>query len=170
MAENKEKDGKVFDTHVDSDSKLKFRDWDILEELPEGWIIDKYCGSPLYGFVFCTNGKSILNGGKRALVRVKQKIRETQTLTETHTEIKPIKEKQVGESADTIDFPAKKVNILARRKMIIKLLNDIRVDLMVCEIEGWDKKEYIKEIRKLINSIDLSKKSNKNFISQGVLF
>jgi hypothetical protein len=48
---------------------LKYRDWNILEDLPEGWIIDKYCGSPLYGFVFCTNGKSILNGGKRALVR-----------------------------------------------------------------------------------------------------
>ena len=61
-----QKDEKQFDTHDDT---LKFRDWEILETLPEGWIIDKYCGSPLYGFVFCTNGKSILNGGKRALVR-----------------------------------------------------------------------------------------------------
>jgi hypothetical protein len=69
MTENKETDKNVFDTHAGSDSNLKYRDWDILEDLPEGWIIDKYCGSPLYGFVFCTNGKSILNGGKRALVR-----------------------------------------------------------------------------------------------------
>ena len=67
---------KVFDTHGGSDSKLKFRDWDILEELPEGWVIDKYCGSPLYGFVFCTNGKSILNGGKRALVRAFMNVRK----------------------------------------------------------------------------------------------
>jgi hypothetical protein len=169
MIGNKETDKKAFDTHGGSESNLKYRDWNILEDLPEGWIIDKYCGSPLYGFVFCTNGKSILNGGKRALVRVKQKIRETQTHTETHIEIKPIKEKQVGESADTIDFPAKKINILARKKMINKLLNDIRVDLMVCEIEGWDKTEYIKEIRKLINSFDLSKKTNKNQF-QGNLF
>lgn len=169
MTENKQKDEKVFDSHVGSGSTLKYRNWDILENLPEGWIIDKYCGSPLHGFDFCTNGKSILNGGKRALVRVKQKIRETHTHPETHLEIKPIKEKQVGESVDTIDFPAKKVNILARNKMKIKLLNDIRVDLMVCEIEGWDKKEYIKEIRKLINSFDLSKKSNKNQF-QGSLF
>jgi hypothetical protein len=44
--------------------------------LPEGWIIDKYCGSPLYGFVFCTNGKSILNGGKRALVRAFMNVRK----------------------------------------------------------------------------------------------
>ena len=65
-----QKDEKVFNTHDDSVSTPKYRDWDILETLPEGWVIDKYCGSPLYGFVFCTNGKSILNGGKRALVRV----------------------------------------------------------------------------------------------------
>lgn len=76
MTENKQEDEKVFDTHVDSGSKLKYRDWDILEELPEGWIIDKYCGSPLYGFVFCTNGKSILNGGKRALLRAFINIRK----------------------------------------------------------------------------------------------
>ena len=69
MTENKQKDEKAFDTHGSSDIAPKYRDWDILETLPEGWVIDKYCGSPLYGFVFCTNGKSILNGGKRALVR-----------------------------------------------------------------------------------------------------
>ena len=64
MTENKQ---------IDESSTPKFRDWVLLEELPEGWIIDKFCGSPLHGFDFCTNGKSILNGGKRALVRVKQK-------------------------------------------------------------------------------------------------
>ena len=76
MTENKQKDEKVFDTHSGSGSNLKYRDWEILETLPEGWVIDKYCGSPLYGFVFCTNGKSILNGGKRALVRAFVNIRE----------------------------------------------------------------------------------------------
>ena len=65
MVENKQ---------IDESNTPKYRDWDILETLPEGWVIDKYCGSPLYGFVFCTNGKSILNGGKRALVRAFMKI------------------------------------------------------------------------------------------------
>ena len=74
MIENKQKNGKIFNTPDGSGSTPKFRDWDILEDLPEGWVIDKYCGSPLYGFVFCTNGKSILNGGKRALVRAFMKI------------------------------------------------------------------------------------------------
>ncbi len=51
----------------------KYRDWDLLECLPKGWKNDNTCGSPLHGFDFCTDGKSILNGGKRALVRVARK-------------------------------------------------------------------------------------------------
>lgn len=30
-------------------------------------------------------------------------------------------------------------NRLAREKMKLRLLADIRMDLMVCELEGWDK-------------------------------
>ena len=52
----------------------KYRDWDILEELPEGWIIDKTAGSPAPKTVFITNGKSLLSGQqKRALLRVHPK-------------------------------------------------------------------------------------------------
>jgi hypothetical protein len=47
----------------------KYKDWEVYEVLPIGWKVDNHCGSPLHGFDFCTNGKSILNGGKRALVR-----------------------------------------------------------------------------------------------------
>ena len=47
----------------------KYKDWEVYEVLPMGWKVDNSCGSPLHGFDFCTNGKSILNGGKRALVR-----------------------------------------------------------------------------------------------------
>ena len=53
----------------------KYRDWDLLECLPEGWKIDKYCGSPKCGYEFCTNGKSVFNGQKRALVKIKRKIK-----------------------------------------------------------------------------------------------
>ncbi len=31
------------------------------------------------------------------------------------------------------------LNRLAREQMKLKLLQDIRTDLIVCEIEGWDK-------------------------------
>ena len=54
--------------------------------------------------------------------------------------------------------------MLARNKFQQHILKEILFDLMVCEIEGWDKKEYIKELKTLLNSIDLSssKKQSKN--------
>ncbi len=44
-------------------------------------------------------------------------------------------------------------NQCARAKMIERLLADIRVDLMVCEIEGWSKTDYLDQIKDVINSI-----------------
>ena len=139
--------------------------WDILENLPKDWIIDNTAGSPIKNTVFITNGKSVFNGQERALLRVKSEIKET----EAHTETKPNKEKEVIKSVNVIEFPAKKVNELARKRFLEQILKEIMFDLTVCEIEGWDKKEYIKEIRKLINSFDLSSKNNKNQ-AQGSLF
>jgi len=45
------------------------------------------------------------------------------------------------------------LNRLAREQMKEKLLLDIMIDLQVCELEGWDKREYIKELHELIDSI-----------------
>lgn len=42
-------------------------------------------------------------------------------------------------------------NRLGREEMKRKLLNDILVDLTICELEGWDKLEYLDEIKQLIN-------------------
>lgn len=47
---------------------------------------------------------------------------------------------------------APSLNRLAREQMKLKLLADIRTDLVVCEIEGWDKAEYLNELKELINS------------------
>lgn len=43
--------------------------WELLDELPTGWRIDKTSGSPLNGYVFAISG-SILKGGKRALLKL----------------------------------------------------------------------------------------------------
>ena len=52
----------------------KYRDWEILDELPQGWSIDKTAGSPAPKTVFITNGKSVLSGlQKRALLKVEAK-------------------------------------------------------------------------------------------------
>ena len=45
------------------------------------------------------------------------------------------------------------INRLAREQMKLKLLQDIRVDLMICEIEGYDKKQYINELRDMLDTI-----------------
>ena len=39
----------------------KYRWWDILDDIPEGWLIDKTAGAPAPNTVFITNGKSPLN-------------------------------------------------------------------------------------------------------------
>lgn len=42
---------------------------------------------------------------------------------------------------------ARAMNDLARHKAILRLLSDIRIDMEICEIEGWDKTEYIRLIQ-----------------------
>jgi len=130
----------------------KYKDWDLLDSLPDGWKLDKTAGSPLHGYEFCTNGKSILNGGKRALVFVGSQHSEYQA----GERYEPRQEKENKQT----EYPARAVNELARKKFEEKLLNDIRVDLMICEIEGWPEMEYIRELRKLIAGIASRKQIN----------
>ena len=42
---------------------------------------------------------------------------------------------------------AKALNDLARHQSILRILQDIRMDMEICEIEGWDKTEYIRMIQ-----------------------
>jgi hypothetical protein len=50
----------------------RYKYWDVLSTMPEGWRIDETAGSPLAGHVFITDGKSVINGQKRALLRIKK--------------------------------------------------------------------------------------------------
>ena len=49
---------------------------------------------------------------------------------------------------------AKALNDLARHKAILRLLNDVRIDMEICEIEGWDKREYLNWLKELIDSME----------------
>lgn len=55
----------------------------------------------------------------------------------------------------TPDTPATRraFNRLAREKIKLRLLADIRMDLMVCELEGWDKLEYLDELLALVQEL-----------------
>lgn len=148
----------------------KYRDWDILEELPQDWVIDKTAGSPAPNTVFITNGKSVLNGQKRALLKVQAK----QDINISKNEIPKVnhfvESNKMIEKTEIHIFPAKTVNDLARLKFKEKLLKEIMFDLMVCEIENWDKKEYINELKKMLNGIDTSNKKKVNVKSMPDLF
>ena len=44
-----------------------------------------------------------------------------------------------------------KLQILAREQIKLKLLNDIRFNIEVCKIEGWEYKEFLKDLHSLIS-------------------
>ena len=44
----------------------------------------------------------------------------------------------------------KALNKLAREQLKVRLLADIAQVLMICKLEGWEYKEYIKELKGLI--------------------
>ena len=129
-----------------------YKDWLLFDDMPSGWKLDKTCGSPLAGYSFISDGKSILNGGRRALLRVRPPQQDlcldapAISILETTTAAAPVEKIEQP-------YPARTVNELARARFKMKLLSDIRCDLMICELEGWGKMEYINEIRRLINEI-----------------
>ncbi len=130
----------------------EYNGWKILNEMPTGWKIDRTAGSPLHGCEFITNGKSVFNGQQRALLRVKP--RELPTKIENvPAVVMPDKSKPSGGGWTFDAATAKAVNELARKKFEERLLNDIMVDLMICEIEGWGKVEYINELKRLIGGL-----------------
>lgn len=126
-----------------------YRGWVLLETMPDGWRFDG-AGSPLHGYSFVTNGKSVVNGQQRALLRVMNPQR--QLLLESPRQevgkVLPLKPEKHQDASY-----AKTVNELAREKFKLRILADILVDLTICEIEGWSKLEYISELKSLIDGI-----------------
>ena len=47
---------------------------------------------------------------------------------------------------------ARALNNLARHQQIVRLEQDLLMDMQICEVEGWDKMEYIKMLKDLISS------------------
>lgn len=44
-------------------------------------------------------------------------------------------------------------NMLARHQTIERLLKDILFDIRVCQIEGWNPREYIRMIRDMLEQL-----------------
>jgi len=50
-----------------------YKHWEVVESMPKGFKEDKKTGSPLFGHIFITNGKSVLNGQVRKLLKIQKK-------------------------------------------------------------------------------------------------
>lgn len=51
----------------------------------------------------------------------------------------------------------KALNDLARHQLIVRILQEIEFDLMICEIEGWDKRKFIRQIQSAVDKITKEK-------------
>ena len=51
---------------------------------------------------------------------------------------------------------------LCREQTKLRLLGDIKKDIIVCQIEGWDYKEYLRELICLIQNFLRNKKKNES--------
>lgn len=132
-----------------------YRDWQLMDALPAGWRFAPGVGSPLAGYAFAASG-SPLRGGRMALVRLRAP--QMQLLLSESETAPPAEVRQADAPSTSTAFvydtgAARTVNELARQKFQHRLLADILVDLTICEIEGWCKREYIDELRSLINGL-----------------
>ena len=132
-----------------------YNGWPLMDDLPVGWSFVQ-TGSPLTGYAFAMSA-SPLRGGKTALVRVcKPQMRLLLEDLAPVAKPEPCEHIAKKTQSDGLFYRpehARAVNELARQKFKQKILNDILVDLTICEIEGWCKREYINELRELINKI-----------------
>lgn len=52
----------------------------------------------------------------------------------------------------------KKIQVLCREQMKEKLLQDILIDINICKLENWDYKEYLIDLKNIIDNFLLKEK------------
>lgn len=127
--------------------------WVLYDEPPEGFSIDKHTGSPLTGYDFYTNGKSILNGGVRVLVKSPGVPVDSMAVNYPSAREFVPKGKELKEDPMISREVRQRVNAFARENFKVKLLQEIEFDLMVCKLEGWSMESYVCELKRLIDDI-----------------
>ena len=141
-----------------------YKYWSVLEHIPDGWVIDRHAGSPLHGHVFVTNGESILSGKQiRALAPELSALlyckRNLQPKPQDETSIQlplpvaqPEPEPEPPRQAIDDEYRLT-MNNLARKKTQEKLLQDILTDMHICKLEGWSHRDYLIELKNLIDGL-----------------
>ena len=140
------------------------------ETMPDGWQIDKSWGSPECGWQPIHNGRSVLSGGRKGLLRVQPIARQDEPPKKIEF---ATKDRAPDLSAEEVKAIAETTNQLARAKFKQKLLQELLFDLQVCKVEGWDCKEYVTELKQLIDETYrkvVPRNRQKTRTDQGVLF
>ena len=123
------------------------------EEMPDGWRLDRTWGSPEHGWVPICNGKSLLNGGRKGLLRWSDPGVVDGSLRRVVADSMPSVQPKQNLSADESRAAAKTINQLARERFKEHMMQDLLFDLTVCKIEGWCSKQYITELKNLIDEV-----------------
>ena len=122
------------------------------DEMPRGWCLDASWGSPLNGYTPIHNRISLLNGGKKGLLKIKKPKNTPETRSLPQVSFTNNSCKQESNTENTFML-AKKMNDLARLQLKETLIRDITIDLMICKVEKWDFKEYIKDLKRTIDDV-----------------
>lgn len=131
----------------------------VFEKIPVGWFALSGATTAPIGYLLISNGKSrfskeyrcglVKNDIHRELkLQTKEKSPGT-VITPNSKDSKPVEKSGVYFS-DEPDLP-KKLNICAREQMKLRLLQDIRMDICVCQLEGMDYKSYLMDLKKEID-------------------
>jgi hypothetical protein len=140
---------------------MPLKKYDIM---PHGWKIDPTFGSPEHGYLPICNGKSLINGGEKGLLKL-VKIDQICAITENVKYEKPSNIKsELPQSKEEIKNAYKVINDLAREKFKEKMMQEILFDMSVCRLEGWDIFQYAIQLKNLINEV--TKNMNKQECKQ----
>ncbi len=126
----------------------------VFENIPAGWSKLSGATTAPIGYLFISNGKSRFSKEYRCGLVKDNTQREFKreidgiskiAITSNRKENEPVKKSGVC-FADEPNLP-EKLNTLAREEMKLRLLQDIQMDICVCQIEGIDYKSYLMELK-----------------------
>lgn len=127
------------------------------DEIPQGWKQIVGAMTAPVGYEWISNGKSRFSADYRKAL-VKEKPNREISFSRKFTIAEPTEqEESAGRQAQMagIQFSnepgiSEKLNRLAREEMKLRLLKDIAADITICKLEGWEYKEYLRELQHVI--------------------
>lgn len=127
--------------------------WPVFQKIPPGWRELAGAATAPCGYELICNGKSRFSPDyKVALVEQKRTKGEKEDTTIPFS-VQPARGKETEEETHATktsgvcfsDEPGlpKKLNQLSIEQMKLRLLQDIQMDITICQLEGWPYKDYL---------------------------